>query len=124
MTMGASTSILDGIGSLAQGIGRAGNVNVTAQAITITNAGDLVSLTFGAGDSGDVSVNVFGTLSINGFNAAPGFGTAIAADAEPGSSGNAGKVTATSGKASLVNWRHDHEQLVRIRKRWQRFRDG
>jgi filamentous hemagglutinin family protein len=104
MKLGAETSILDGIGSLTNGnghAGHAGNVSVTAGALTITNAAVISSLTTAAGNSGDVSVNVSGMLSINGLSAAPGFGTGIAADAEQGSSGNAGKVTVNAGTTSI-----------------------
>jgi hypothetical protein len=45
MSVGADTSILDGIGSLTQGAGNAGNLTVTAGALTISNYGLIPSAT-------------------------------------------------------------------------------
>src|SRR5262249_46480451 len=103
MTTGAEDSILDGIGSLTRGSGRAGDVGVAAGAVAITNAGTIASLTAAGGNSGEVTVSVSGMRSMNGLNAALGLGTGIAADAEPGRRGNAGKVTVTAGISSIVN---------------------
>ena len=50
-----------------------------------------------------MSVNVSGMLSVSGPGGTPIFETGVAADAESGSSGNAGKFAVTTGTLSLVN---------------------
>jgi large exoprotein involved in heme utilization and adhesion len=63
MAIGFQNSILGGIGSLTTGAGNAGNVNVTAGAIALSNSGLISSLTVGDGNAGKVSVDT-GNLSI------------------------------------------------------------
>jgi filamentous hemagglutinin family protein len=81
MSVGAVASLLDGIGSGAVGKGNAGNVTLVAGALTIKNNGLVSSTTIGAGNSGSVSVNVSGTLSVDGSNGITPLETGISADA-------------------------------------------
>jgi filamentous hemagglutinin family protein len=110
MSVGASTAILGGIGSLTGGSGKAGNVTLNAGALTIGNFGVVGSVSVAAGNSGDTSVNVSGTLSIIGkpVVGAQQPATGITGDAfplpgGPPSTGNAGKVYVTAGNLSIVN---------------------
>lgn len=103
MSVGLMPSILDGIGSLAVGGGDAGSVSVTAQMLAITNNGVISSDTTATGNSGDVFVDVSGALSVSSPNGTPNSATGILADAEPGSSGNAGKIFVTAGTLSLAS---------------------
>ena len=48
--------------------GTGGNVNVTADSLSVTNGGFISISTFGFGDAGDINVNVAGELAIDGFN--------------------------------------------------------
>ena len=48
--------------------GTGGNVNVTANSLSITNGGFISTSTFGFGDSGDININVAGALAIDGQN--------------------------------------------------------
>ena len=48
--------------------GTGGNVNVTADSLSITNGGFISISTFGIGDAGDINVNVAGELAIDGGN--------------------------------------------------------
>src|SRR5262249_22646109 len=55
-----------GIGSFTVGRGNAGRVELTAGALTLPNVGQVASISAAAGNSGDVSVDVSGPLSITG----------------------------------------------------------
>ena len=47
------------------GIGPAGDLTVTAGALSITNGGEIAANTFGPGRGGDVSVNIAGALTLD-----------------------------------------------------------
>lgn len=66
MSVGAGPSILDGIGSLNEGSGNAGDVALLANSLNIRNSATISGETFGAGSTGNVSVNVSGPVSIDG----------------------------------------------------------
>ena len=110
MTVGATTSVLDGIGSLTGfaflngetgNTGNAGDVSVTTSALTARNSGDVESYTEGPGNSGRVSVNVSGPLTIDSSNGTPGYPAGILGDSS--GSGNAGPVAVTARTLSIVD---------------------
>jgi filamentous hemagglutinin family protein len=133
MSVGADPSILDGIGSLTNSRGNAGNVIVNAGSLSIAQRGGIFSqvtkessgtagtitvsagslsirdngfissVTFGQGDAGGISVRVAGALTIDGTMADRQFATGITADADPGALGNAGAVSVTAGSLSMTN---------------------
>ena len=104
MSVGALPSILQGIASLTFDIGNAGNVTVTAGTLSIVNNGEIASITFGQGNAGSVAAAASDQLTIDGALASlAALPTSIAADAEPGSTGNAGKVTVTAGNLGIFN---------------------
>jgi large exoprotein involved in heme utilization and adhesion len=91
---GSSGSGLTGIATDAEAgkTGDAGKVVVNAGALTILSNGEISSSTFGFGNSGSVAVDVSGELMIDATSANTRFLTGIAAEANGGSSGNAGTV--------------------------------
>ncbi|MBV8736321.1 MAG: filamentous hemagglutinin N-terminal domain-containing protein [Alphaproteobacteria bacterium] len=97
--IGATPSLLDGIGSLTQGGGNAGNVTVMSGALTLTHNGLVSSLTAGSGNSRTVSINVSGTLSIDGSAGNQGVPTGILGDSY--ASGHGGNVTVTAGRLTI-----------------------
>jgi large exoprotein involved in heme utilization and adhesion len=99
---GVTTSILTGIGSLTYGTGNAGNVTVTAGTLTLTHDGLVSSLTApgASGNSGSVSVNVSGMLSVDGSGGNSQFRTGILGDTF--SSGHGGDVTVTAGSITIA----------------------
>jgi filamentous hemagglutinin family protein len=101
MSVDAAASILDGIGSqqFDAGTGNAGNVAVTADALTIGQSGEIQSATFGAGNSGGVTIDVFGMLSVNGTGASSP--TGIFGDTD--GPGNAGTVVVSAGSIALID---------------------
>jgi filamentous hemagglutinin family protein len=83
-------------------LGNAGNVTVTAGALSIISRGVISSSTSGAGKSGNISVTVDGQLTIDGALSANSL-TGITAEANPGSTGNAGAVSVSAGMISIAN---------------------
>src|SRR5262249_46490969 len=87
--MGDPTGIFAQANSGSTGAG--GTVSVTAGTLSITNSGQISSLTMGAGDSGNVSVNVSGGLVIAGSGEIAG---------DTSGTGNAGVITVNAGSLS------------------------
>jgi filamentous hemagglutinin family protein len=100
-SVGTLSSILAGIGSLTFGRGNAGNVTVTAGSMALSHDGLVSSLTASgaAGNSGNVSVNVSGTLSIDGSGGNSQVRTGILGDTF--SAGNGGAVTVNAGSITI-----------------------
>ncbi len=59
---GISTAVTE------SGIGNSGNINISADSLTMNPGGLLTTNTFGTGKSGNISVNVKGAVSLNGGN--------------------------------------------------------
>jgi large exoprotein involved in heme utilization and adhesion len=77
--------------STSASAGNAGQVNVTGTGeVDLTSSAQIGSNTQGAGNANDVTIQA-GTLSIDG-SATPAQFTGVSSDADPGSTGNAGKV--------------------------------
>jgi hypothetical protein len=104
--MSVDQGLLDGIGSLTESRGIAGDVTVSARDLTVSNYGAVASISTkegaGAGRSGKVSVDVSGMLSINGPSGPPQAATGIVGDSE--GTGNAGDVTVSAGDLTINNF--------------------
>jgi filamentous hemagglutinin family protein len=102
---GAGSRYLRGIATDANRgtTGSAGNVLVTAGALSITDKGEIASSTFGAGNGGNVTVEVAGRLAINGAGPRLRGLTGITAEANPGSKGSAGNVAVTARTLAIVD---------------------
>jgi filamentous hemagglutinin family protein len=90
------------------GMGKSGNVNVTASSLSLTNGSQLQTvtlgelnpqLTTGRGDAGNINVKVTGAVDIAGTK--NGFDSGIRSIIEPGAEGNAGNVSIKAGSFSL-----------------------
>ena len=98
-------NFLVGIASHAEpgSTGDAEQVSVTAGNLSMSAGGEISSSTFSSGKAGSVVVNVADLLSIDGLNAAAGVATGIAAQTNPGSTGNGGLVSVTAGSLAMTN---------------------
>jgi hypothetical protein len=70
-------------------------VAVSAGTLTILANGEIVSLTAGPGNAGNLSLSAPGAVSIDGTSTV--FQAGILSQANPGSSGNAGSVQVSAG---------------------------
>jgi filamentous hemagglutinin family protein len=98
------------IASKTAGPGNGGNVSVNgtgagAAALVIRANGEIAVGTFGAGNGGLIAVAVSGRLTINGAGADPRFVTGIAAQANAGSTGNAGDVSVMARNLRITRFR-------------------
>ncbi|MEH2411452.1 two-partner secretion domain-containing protein [Nostoc sp.] len=88
------------------GVGKGGNIDINAARLSLTDGGQLLTITRGVsdtqaagqGDAGNVNVNVTGAVDIAGEkNSLSGIGSFV----ELGTQGNGGKITIDSGSFSL-----------------------
>ncbi len=82
--------------------GRGGDVTITTNNLSIGGSGQISSSSFAKGDSGDVSVNVAQSLTIDGAMT-PGVATGIFSQANRGSTGDAGTISVSAGSLSIVD---------------------
>jgi filamentous hemagglutinin family protein len=89
------------ISSSTSSSGRAGDVSVTAGSAIIRNLAEINAGTTASGNGGTVRVTVARDLTIIGPPSDNPFLTGISSVADPGSTGNAGKVGVTAGRLSI-----------------------
>jgi large exoprotein involved in heme utilization and adhesion len=97
--------IVTRISSGSDSFGNGGTITVNAGSLAIRNAGTILSGAFGSGKGGDVTVNVTGSLLIDGSMPGPDptFNpTGISSRSNPGSTGDAGAVSVRAGTLSIV----------------------
>ncbi|MDJ0744076.1 MAG: filamentous hemagglutinin N-terminal domain-containing protein [Xenococcaceae cyanobacterium MO_167.B27] len=83
-------------------VGNAGEVSIDTTNLTLTNGGQIISITLGIGDAGNIIINARDTISLDGERSS-GFPTVIASTVEPNAVGNAGEVSIDTTNLSLTN---------------------
>jgi filamentous hemagglutinin family protein len=81
------------------GVGKGGSIDITAQNLSLTNTGQLITVTRGQGDAGNVTVKVSEAIDIAGFK--NGLGSGIFSYVDPGVVGNGGNINVSAGSFSL-----------------------
>jgi filamentous hemagglutinin family protein len=90
--------------------GNAGEINITAGNLSITNGAQLVSRTFGRGDAGDITIDVRDRILFDGTNTifTAGFSelvnSGVQSNVAPGARGDGGNVTINAGSLVLDNF--------------------
>jgi filamentous hemagglutinin family protein len=87
------------IGNFTVGLGNVGNVQLTANQLTLVEGGNATTATFGSGGSGKITVNVVDSIEIGGAN--PRTRSVSAIGGISFGSGNAGSVVVTTGRLRL-----------------------
>ncbi len=105
MSVGAASSLFQGIASQSIATGDAGNVAVTGKTISIENNGEIESAIGASGKAGDVSVTALDALTIDGSGASTSLAnpTGIFSVPAPGSMGGAGNVSVSAKSLSIIN---------------------
>jgi filamentous hemagglutinin family protein len=88
------TRILSGIDT--QGVGKAGNIQITTGNLTLNNVGVISSSVFGRGNGGKITINVRDGVSITN-------DSSIFSDVDVEGVGNAGNIEITTGNFSIRN---------------------
>ena len=94
----STSGIISSIGE--RGEGRAGDISITSGSFSITNGAQLNSITFGQGNAGNITINVFDTASFDGANAGA---SGILSAVTPSGVGNAGDINITATNLSVTN---------------------
>ena len=92
---GESTLILTEVGD--NGMGDAGNINITGGSLIVQNSADIISQTKAKGDAGDINIDVEETISLDGEN------TLILTQVSDNAEGNAGNINITGGSLVVQN---------------------
>jgi filamentous hemagglutinin family protein len=87
---------------LSTGIGKAGDINITARSLKVTEGTQLSASTFGNGDAGSITINATGLVSFDGEDK-QGFVSAAFSNVEAGAVGNGGDINITAGSLELIN---------------------
>jgi filamentous hemagglutinin family protein len=80
-------------------VGRGGNVNITAESLSITGGAEVSVTTAGQGDSGSINIRVQNALLIDGANSVNGIGSGLGA----GAVGNGGSIQIDAETVVLSN---------------------
>ncbi|MBD2774093.1 filamentous hemagglutinin N-terminal domain-containing protein [Iningainema tapete] len=83
------------------GVGNAGNIDLDAGSVSLTNGAQIISSTFGLGDAGGVRLSVTGDFFANGENSKGGSG--VLSTVEAGATGKGGNIELSVGSVSLRN---------------------
>jgi filamentous hemagglutinin family protein len=86
----------------ANGGGIPGNINLRAGTLFIANGGEISAATSGSSKGADVAITVAGGLSIDGTGRSSSFPTGITSQANPGSTGDAGRVSVSAGNLTIL----------------------
>ena len=92
---GENTLILTEVGD--NGMGNAGNINITAGSLVVQNSADIIAQTKAEGDAGDINIDVEETISLDGDS------TLILTQVSDNGMGNAGNINITAGSLVVQN---------------------
>ncbi|KAM3098069.1 filamentous hemagglutinin N-terminal domain-containing protein [Phormidesmis sp. 146-35] len=82
--------------------GKAGNIDISAGAFTLTNGAQVSAITQGQGDAGNITITARDRVTIDG-TSDNGFGTALFTSVDRGAIGQGGDISITTGTLSLIN---------------------
>ncbi|MBD0302856.1 MAG: filamentous hemagglutinin N-terminal domain-containing protein, partial [Tolypothrix sp. T3-bin4] len=82
-------------------LGNGGNINITTGSLSLTNIGNILTITGGHGNAGNVTIAARDTVSFDGFK--DGLATGVFNIVEETGLGNGGNVNITTGSLSLAN---------------------
>ncbi len=83
------------------GVGDGGNINITTGSLSVTNSAQLLAITAGQGNAGNVTIVARDTVSFDGEK--DGFPSAAFSAVEPGAIGKGGDINITAGSLFLTN---------------------
>jgi len=82
-------------------VGKAGNVNITAGSLSITDGAAIDALTFGQGDAGNVNIQAATTISLDGFS--NDSVSHIGSTVEARGTGRGGEINLSASSLNLTN---------------------
>ncbi|MEP0914356.1 filamentous hemagglutinin N-terminal domain-containing protein [Leptolyngbya sp. GB1-A1] len=85
-----------------EGVGNAGDINITTGSLFLRNSGEVSAFTFGRGDVGSLNINARDTVSVDGRNIG-GFPSRLSNSVFSESIGNSGGINITTGSFSVTN---------------------
>jgi len=89
--------------NVVYGVGQAGDINITAASLSVTNGARLEASTFGQGNAGNVNINVRDIVSFDGATTLDTRTGAYSRVENPGSVGDGGNINITAGSLFVTN---------------------
>ncbi|MBE9123631.1 filamentous hemagglutinin N-terminal domain-containing protein [Tychonema sp. LEGE 07199] len=86
---------------LSDATGTGGDVNLTANSLSVTNGGQIYAGTYGRGDAGNVNINLSGAASFDEIG--DGISSGAYSRVEEAAAGNGGNVNLTAASLSITN---------------------
>jgi filamentous hemagglutinin family protein len=74
------------------GVGKGGNIRISADSLSLTNSAQLVANTSGRGDAGNIEINASESVSVSGTSSIAGFSSALFTSTNPNSTGIGGDI--------------------------------
>ncbi|KYC37946.1 hypothetical protein WA1_05485 [Scytonema hofmannii PCC 7110] len=87
-------------------VGNAGKIDITTGSLSLTNGAQIISLTRGQGNAGNITIQAKDAVTFDGFkflNDKSSFFTVLLSNVEAGAVGNGGNIDITAGSLSLTN---------------------
>ncbi len=95
---GVSSAIFSDVGPAA--VGNGGNINITAQSLSLSNGAALRADTFGQGNAGNITVQATNAVWLDGVGS-DGVSSRLLTQSAPGSSGRGGDITIKTGNFQI-----------------------
>ncbi|AFZ20256.1 two-partner secretion domain-containing protein [Allocoleopsis franciscana] len=92
--IGDTSAIISGVAWEAQGNG--GDIQLAAKSLWLTNGAQLFAATFGAGNSGNIAINISDTVNLSGVGSTTGFSSGLLTNTEEGAGGQGGDIRVTT----------------------------
>ena len=85
------------------GVGNGGDINITSKFFSVTNNAQLLALTSGQGNAGNLNINVADKIILDGLNTQNGTTTALVNLVDLNAKGNSGKIDIKTKSLSVIN---------------------
>ncbi|MBR8835266.1 MAG: filamentous hemagglutinin N-terminal domain-containing protein, partial [Stigonema ocellatum SAG 48.90 = DSM 106950] len=85
------------------GVGKAGDIRISTDSMSVTNGAQLQSLTLGQGDAGNVIINARGRVSFDGSSSDGKFASGASSTVQKGAVGKSGDIRISADSMSVTN---------------------
>jgi large exoprotein involved in heme utilization and adhesion len=85
------------------GVGKGGNIQISADTLVLTNGAELIATTRGQGDAGNIEINAPGSVSFSGTSPIVGASSGLFTSTLPNSTGKGGDISVNTSSLRISN---------------------